>query len=290
MLSSVKILKISAFVSLLLVAVFLTVLLRDEPKLSNPLIDMSIEQEIKRNAVYESSSPIITGIIDKNITKGTYVLRGQAIIPQNAMITIMPETTIYAERDAQLAVEGKLNATKTTWLSNQAHPSRQYWHGLITKKDGEIFLSESTVKNATAAVTADASGKVTIKNSDLQNNVVSLVTMPGSIAEITYSTIENGTVGIQIIGGSPVIKNIVFKSLYDGMRVFHSASPKISNISLLFISHEIIHYLAEPDLIINNLIFTPTEDITKLIFDGKNQPTHKLNGQEYKTGAVVIKN
>jgi hypothetical protein len=290
MLSSSKIVKISALVSLILVAVFLTVLLRDEPKLSNPLVDMSVEQEIKRNAVYENSLPIITGIVDKNITQGTYILRGQATVPQNATVTILPGTTIYAERDARFTVEGKLNAVKTMWLSNQVHPSKQYWYGLVASNGGEISLSESNVSNTTAAVTADTRGKVAIKNSVFQNNVVGLVTMPNSTAEITDSKITDSTVGIQIIGGSPLIKNVVFKSLYDGLRIFHSASPNISDISLSFISHEIIHYLAEPDLTINRLTFTPAEDTTKLIYDGKNQPLHSWQGQQYKTGTVTIKN
>lgn len=285
-----KLEKISAVVSVVLVGLFLTVLLRDEPKLSNPLINMNVEQEVKRNATYESSSPVITGTIDKNITKGTYILRGQAIVPKGAIVTILPETTIYADRDASFVVEGKLSATKVALLSNQAHLSKQYWYGLIAKKGGEITLSESTINNATAAITADEGGKIMVKNSDFQNNVASVVTMPGSTAEITDSKIEGGTVGIQIIGGSPLIKNIVFKTLYDGLRIFHTASPNISDITLSSISHEIIHYLAEQDLTINRLIFVPTEDITKLIYDGKNQPLHTWQNQQYKTGIVIINN
>jgi len=292
MLSSNRILKISAVVSLLLAGFFLTVLLRDEPKLSSPLVNMNIEEEAKRNAVHvhENSSPIITGIIDKNITKGTYILRGQVIIPKSATVTILPETIIYAERDASIEVEGELNAKKTTWLSNQIHPSKQYWYGLVAKNGGAISLSESNISNATAAITADSNGKVVIKKADLQNNVAGLVIMLNSDATITDSKIENGTVGIQIIGGSPIIKNITLKSLYDGLRIFHQATPDISDISLAFISHEIVHYLAEPDLTINHLTFTPADGIAKLIYDGKNQSTHKFNGQEYKTGLVRIEN
>lgn len=255
---------------MLLVAVFLTVLLRDESKLSNPLINMNVEQEIKRNAVYESFSPIITGIVDKNITKGTYILRGQAIIPENATVTIMPETTIYAERDASILVEGKLSATKTTWLSNQVHPSKQYWHGLVASKGGEISLSESTISNATAGITANEGGKITVKNSSFQNNVAGIVTMPSSSAEITDSKIENGTVGIQIIGGSPLIKNVFFKSLYDGLRASPSSSPRISNISFSLTSHEIVHCLAKQGSTISPSTPNPVDDIAKLIDDCKN--------------------
>jgi hypothetical protein len=206
---------------------------------------MEIEDSAPKNATLVSNVPIITGEIKNNIQKGTYILAGNTTVPAETTVNIAPETVFYANRDAKIVVHGKLAANNVTWQSNQVYSQRRYWYGLTAENGGEINLSDVRITDATAGITITAQSRTKIDNADFSNNVVGVVTFPDSTVKITNTTIANGTVGLQILGGSPQIDKITLKSLFDGMRITPSATPRTTNISYNFIAHEEIHRLPE---------------------------------------------
>ncbi len=275
--------RISAVTTVILGVLFLSVLFRDEPKLQTPLLDMNIASEPKHNEVIMKDLPSITGEL-KNITKGAYILKGEAYVPVNATVTIEDGTYIYAERDSRIVIQGQLTANNVTWLSNQAHPSRKYWYGIVVEKGGRVFLSENTVSSATTGITAASNSQIRIDRSVFINNVVGLTTLTDSITTVTNSSFEQMNVGINAIGGSLIVNFCAMKDLNDGLRIFHPATPTISAISISNFRDSAITYRAEPNLHIPQLNIAG--DFQKSIVDGSDQPTHEWQGKVFRTGTI----
>lgn len=230
--------KTSLLATLILLALFLTVLLRIEPKLQTPLVNMEIESAIPKNATVVSNVPIITGELKSDIKKGAYILSGNTVIPQGTTVNITPDTVFYANRDAKIIVNGKLIAARAIWQSNQLYSQRRYWYGLVAEQNGEITLDNCRVNDATAGLTAAGGGKITIDKSIFSNNVAGLVVLPNGTLKITATTIEKGTVGLQILGGNVVADKTILISLVDGIRVAENAKPQITDTVYKTISGE----------------------------------------------------
>lgn len=280
-----KLTKTSLIATIVLIAIFLTVLLRDEPKLQTPLINMNIEDGVPKNATFVSNAPIITGEIINDIKKGTYIIAGNATISAGISVKIEPETIFYAQRDAKITVHGQLTASNVKWQSNQLYSQRRYWYGLVAERGGSIALNNCHIQDATTAVTAGKDGKVTLSGT-LANNVVGLAVLAGGQAMVEKTEIGHGTVGLQLLGGIATLNNATFSGLVDGLRVFHNSKITINNPRFLQINGKFIKYLAEPNLTINGIFSTDATTLSTMTSDGKNQPAHLWQGQEYKTGTV----
>ncbi|MDO8512291.1 MAG: hypothetical protein Q7S57_03375 [bacterium] len=278
--------KKSLFATIVLLALFLTVLLRNEPKLQTPLINMEIENAVPKNTTIISNVPIIKDELKDNVTKGNYILQGNIVIPEGKTVQVEPDTVFYANRDAKITVHGKLIANNVTWQSNQAYNQRRYWYGLTAENNGEINLENCQIQDATTAVTTLNGGKATISGV-FTNNVVGVSVLEKGKVKIQNLQINEGTVGILTLGGNTAINNATFTGLTDGLRIFHDSMISINKPTFTRIQRNTVRYLAEPNITITNIIDNSASSPTQ-IFDGKNQPTHLWQGKEYKTGIVSI--
>lgn len=280
--------KKSLFATIVLLALFLTVLLRNEPKLQTPLINMEIENAVPKNTTLISDVPIIKDELKDNVAKGNYILQGTIVIPEGKTVQIEPGTVFYANRDAKITVHGKLMASNVTWQSNQAYSQRRYWYGLTAEQNGEINLTNCHIQDATTAVTTQDVGQATISGI-LTNNVVGVATLEKGKVNIQNLEINEGTVGILTLGGSTAINTTTFMGLTDGLRIFHNSVVSINKPTFSRIQRNTVRYLAEQNITITNVIDNFASSPTQ-IYDGKNQPTHLWQGKEYKTGIVSISN
>lgn len=216
--------KIRVIASLLLGGAFFSVFLwKEEPKITDPLLDMEIEKKIPRNAVLMENLPVISGQFPENISGGNYILRGKILIPSGKTVDISEPSFFYAERDSGVVVEGELNVSNAAFLSNQLHPDRKYWHGLTAANNGTINLTSTTISDATSAITAESGGKIKIEKSKFSENIAGLSSLKGGTLEINNSEISDGTVGIQAIEGKVTAVNCLFQKLQNGARVFPEA-------------------------------------------------------------------
>lgn len=277
--------KISLITTIILIIIFLTVLLRGEPKLQTPLINMAIEVVSPKNATFVSNAPIITGEIKNDIKGGTYIIAGNAIINAGTTVNIAPETIFYANRDARIIVHGQLVASGVTWQSNQIYSQRRYWYGLVAEQRGNIVLTNCRIQDATTGVTATQDGKITISGK-LTNNVVGLAILEGGKAVVEKTEIGPGTVGLQLVGGEATLDSITFSGLVDGLRIFHNSKIAINKPRFLHINGKFVRYLAEPNLTINNVLNNNPTIFSSMTYDGRNQPVYLWQGHEYKPGIV----
>jgi len=277
--------KKSAITSTILLVLFLSVLLRNEPKLQTPLINMGIESVIPKNMTLVQDIPTIKNELRNDVQKGNYVLQGSIIVPKGITVKIEEGTVFYANRDAKITVLGELKAEKVSWLSNQVYSQRRYWHGLIAEQQGKIVLSDCDIQDTTTALTALTGGEINYSGK-LINNIIGVALLDQGVASIINTSISEGTVGVQMTGGSAIIEATVFEKLKDGLRVFHGSKITINKTHFLQIDGKFIKYLAEPNLTLTNTSFGDSTALSSVTYDGTNQPTHTWQGKEYKTGTV----
>jgi hypothetical protein len=280
-----RLIKNSLFATIFLLAIFLSVLLRDEPKLQTPLVNMGIESITPKNAALVTNAPVITNELINDVKKGNYVLQGSITVPKGISIKIEEGTVFYANRDAKIIVLGEIVAEKISWLSNQAYSQRRYWHGLTAEQNGKITLRDSNIQDTTTALTALSGGELNFSGL-LTNNVVGIALLEKGTASINNVRVSTGTVGIQMTGGVATINEITFEKLLDGLRIFHGSKIAINKPRFLQISGKFIKYLAEPNLTITNIYLGNSIAFSSVTYDGNNQPTHTWRGKEFKTGTV----
>lgn len=274
-------------VTALLLAIFLSVLFRDEPKLQTPLVDMKIESTTPKNATLVDNVPTIKDLLKDNVQKGNYVLQGNIVIPEGVTVRIEAGTVFYANRDARLIVQGTLSAKEVTFQSNQLYAQRKYWYGLVVEKSGQITCENCLLKDATSAVTVTDTGNVKLSGK-IQNCVAGITTMGTAKTKIEELFIETGTVGILALNGNLTIENSTFKNLNDGLRVFHPANLAVSNSNFSSISKNSIYYMNEANIMVTATL----EQITAMsptIHDADDQPAYNWMGKEYKTGTIGFK-
>ncbi len=230
-----KLVVFSGLGTIVLGGLFLSILLRPEPRLENPLINLDKNKDPLHSAVLEKEAPVLTGEI-KNDISGKFILRGTAFIPKESSVKIK-DSKVFAERDSKIEVLGEANIINSTFSSNQIHPTRKYWYGLVVSDQGKITADKVTIKDAVAGITCSGKSRMIINNSTLENNVVGIVAMPTQLCQMKDSTISQGRVGVQVLGGSPLIDNIKFSLLYDGLRIY-KGEPKVFKLKFDRIERE----------------------------------------------------
>lgn len=272
-----------------LAAVFLSVLLRDEPTLATPLLDTEIVEEPRRKDVLVKDGVILEGVLREDLTGDRpYIIRGELRIPPGTTVTVHPGARLFVERDGRVLVEGTLIAHGSQWASNERHPTRRLWYGIIGSGGGTVDVKGSVIHDATAAVTCGTGSTVTVAESRLTRNVVGIATLPGSSCAVTDTRIDRGRVGIQIVGGTPTVTRVTLDRLTDALRIFHDASPRVAKLTLSQISQYAVLYRASSPLTIDGLSWRSSRDLAEAILDGTDEPTHLWDGQEVPTGRVTV--
>ena len=273
----------SLVATVVLLSFFLSGLFKNEPSLQNPLINQEIEKKIPKNATIVNNVPTVSGVLKNNIKKGVYILQGTITIPENTTVEIEPQTIFYANRDAKIVVLGTLNASKVEWLSNQASQDRRYWHGLIAEQKGKITLSNCKIQDATTAITSLQGGQIQITG-ELKNNIVGIASLKNGKISARDVRITDGTVGIQLVGGSAEIEDAIFEKLTDGLRIFHGSNLTMNQSSFSKINRYAVRREDQGNLLLKNI-----QSTTPLsIYDSREKPIYTKEGKEYKNGKIIF--
>jgi parallel beta helix pectate lyase-like protein len=278
-----------AAATIVLGAAFLSVLRREEGSVGLPLVDTEVVTEPKRNDVLVKDGIVLHGTVRDDLAAGhPYVLHGTVVVPKDATVTVEDGAEVLASRDARVRVEGTLNVKRSQWSSNQQHPERQYWHGIVAEHGGRVELAGATIRHATAAITCEKDGNAVVNDVHLSENVAGIVSLPGGRCAVTNTDIERGRVGLLVIGGTPTISGVTFDRLGDALRIYHEGRPTLTDLTVSRVANSFILYRAEPDLTILGLTVTDPRPLGDLISDGADNPTHSWNNEDRPTGKAVI--
>ena len=269
---------------------FLTVLRRDQATLENSFVDMSILPPVsRRERVAPTGTPLPPVLHARTLTRAEspYLLSGTTTIPTGDTVRAERGTVVLAAAWSRLVIEGMFMVEGSALSSNEAHPDRRLWHGLVVQRGGTFRALESVISDASAGITCAAQGTVDVRGVVLTNNAASVVVLPESTAcRVAGATITNGRVGIIALGGTPEIVSLTLNAVHDGLRVFHEARPRLGNLVVRATRHAVIVSTAHGDLVIRSLALAPGADASSLIIDGADLPTHAWRGRTYPTGRV----
>lgn len=279
--------------TVLLAALFFSVLLQKDATLENSLVDMSLLPPVRYDEVLVESGTVLTGdVTARTLTaaEGPYILQGAVRIPAGVRVEIRPETALAAAEGARLVVEGTLRADGASFFSNHLHPRRQLWYGIIVDAAGTADLMNTSLANAAAALTCAAGGSLTLRGGTLTDNAAGVVALPGNRrCRIAETRIAGGRVGFHLVGGRPVIHQVTTDRVADALRVFHEAQPDIRELTIRRPIRAAMVYAATPNLTVRGLSLPSEADRDALILDGADVPTHYWNGQDYPTGRVLFR-
>jgi len=276
----------------LLAGVLLTVLLREDTTLENSLVDLSVLPAVHRGEVRSAFGVPLSGTLtSRTLTarESPYLLTGTVMIPRGVTLRVEPGTTIEARESARLVVEGAFEATRTTFLSHQLHPMHRLWHGLTVQNGGKLHLTESAVVNTSAAIVCGAQGSAVVRGGVLSQTAAGIVSLPDTAACVAEDlSVADAQVGFFLLGGRPRLRGVTMTRVADGVRVFHDARPVLERITMEPPRHSAIVYQGVPDLLVRGLALPEGADLNALILDGADIPTHRWNGEEYRTGVVRV--
>lgn len=274
-----------------LAGLFLSVLWQQDATLQNSVVDLGLFKPIDRAARVFPSGKLLTGhLASQTLLAGPYRLHGTVSVPRGITVRIGRGVTLAAEEDAQLVVEGTLIADRAMFVSNNLHPRRRMWHGITVRNGGSISLHQTTVADASAALTCGARGSLEANNAQLINAAAGLVALPGHNRCVLRNTrIMNAQVGLSFVGGEATAERITFDHAGDAVRVFHEARPYLAHLVVKSLRGMAIRYIATPPLAVTALSLPTGADPSLLVLDGHDAPTHLWRGERYPTGLVMLR-
>lgn len=266
---------------------------REETTLENSLVDMSLLPPTARNDVlYTAGTPLAGTVSARTLTaaESPYLLRGTVLVPQAVTLTLEPGTTVAAAEGARLLVEGTLHARGTAWQSNQAHPARRLWHGIVAQRGGSVEIRDTVIRDASAGLTCGPGGSLYASRVSLQDNAAGVVTLRGSrTCFLEGLRAVSGRVGFQLIGGAPILKDITVGRVSLGIRVLHQARPTIEGLTVRRPLRTLLTYAAEPPLVLRDVRVPSGFDLGLLIHDGADAETYRWRGNDYALGTVLVR-
>lgn len=275
----------------LLAGLFLSVRWQKDATLQNSVVNVSLFAPTRREDRVHQSGELLTGRLASQILSGgPYRLHGTVSVPRGVTVRINPAVTLAAEEDARLVVEGILVADRALFVSNHVHPRRRIWHGLTVLNGGSITLNQTTITDASAALTCGARGTLESNGARLTSNAAGLVTLPDHARCVLRNTHINDTqVGLLFVGGAATAERITFDRVRDAVRVFHEARPRLAQLVIRRLRGVAIQYAATPTLTVAGLALPPGADPELLVLDGHDSPTHPHGETKALTGLVVLR-
>ena len=173
---------------------------------------------------------ILTGEASRDtVLSGIYVLKGQFTIPHGVTLSIGPETSIVAEKDASIRVQGKLSVDGTNGLVSLFSRRAEKWAGvvldggqismkgvllsgaqtgLLLRDAGGVIENVAVTDNEVGIHIAGLSGAI-VRNCWVAGNKTGIVLL-GADAKILQSTIVRNGIGLSLKGFSgEVSENVI---------------------------------------------------------------------------------
>jgi hypothetical protein len=165
-----------------------------------------------------SEASILTGELASDTDlAGIYLLKGQLRVPAGVSLTIGPETTIVAENDAGIYVQGILTVDGSSGLVRLFSRRSDHWAGIVLD-GGQVTMKGAVLSGAQTGLTLKDTGGIVENVSVTDNDVgINLSGLSGVVIRNCWVA-GNGT-GIQAVGTdakivrSAIVRNRIGVSL-----------------------------------------------------------------------------
>ena len=167
-----------------------------------------------------NEASILTGELkgDTDLS-GTYLLKGQVTVPAGVSLMIGPETTIVAEKEAGLYVQGKLEVDGSSGLVRLFSRRDEKWAGIVLD-GGHVMMKGAMLSGAETGLTLrDTDGVV--ENVSVTDNEVGISISGMSGVVVRNCWVAGNRTGIELVGTdakivqSAVVRNGTGLSLRD---------------------------------------------------------------------------
>jgi hypothetical protein len=129
---------------------------------------------------------------------GIYLLKGQVTVPGGVTLTLAPETTLIAEAEAGILVQGRLTVDGSTGLVRLFSRRADRWAGIVLD-GGQVTMKGAVLSGAQTGLTLKKAGGVVENVSITDNDVgVNISGLSGVVVRNCWVA-DNGT-GIQLVG------------------------------------------------------------------------------------------
>lgn len=153
------------------------------------------------------------------VLSGIYILKGSLTVPRGISLTIGPETTIVAEKDASIRVQGKLLIDGANGLVRLYSRRAEKWAG-ITSEGGHLTIKGAILSGAEVAVAIKA-GSGAMESTSVTDNGVGVRISGLSGMVVTNCWVGGNRIGVQLAGTdakilqSSIVRNGTGISLRD---------------------------------------------------------------------------
>ena len=149
-----------------------------------------------RMATKEAS--ILSGELKSDaVLAGIYLLKGQLIVPKGVSLAISPETTIVAEKDAGIVVQGSLTVDGSNGLVRLFSRRAERWTGIVLE-GAQVTMKGVVLSGAQTGLTLrDAKG--VIENVSVTDNEVGIQVSGLSAVVVRNCWVADNRTGIALV-------------------------------------------------------------------------------------------
>jgi len=146
-----------------------------------------------------SEASILSGELTSDTDlSGIYLLKGQVTVPAGVSLTIGPGTTIIAENEAGILVQGSLTVDGSNGLVRLFSRRADHWAGIVLD-GGQVTMKGAVMSGAQTALTLKDAGGL-VENVSLTDNDVGINISGQSGAVVRNCWVANNGTGIQLVG------------------------------------------------------------------------------------------
>jgi hypothetical protein len=145
------------------------------------------------------------------VLSGIYVLNGQFTIPRGVSLTIGPETSILAEKEASILVQGKLTVDGTNGQVRLFSRRAEKWAG-VALDGGHVTMKGVVLSGAKAGLTLKESAGV-VENVSVTDNDVGIYISGVSGVVVRNCWVAGNKTGIALVGtDAKIVQSVIVRN------------------------------------------------------------------------------
>jgi hypothetical protein len=155
---------------------------------------------------------ILTGVVQADtVLSGAYLLKGQLSVPRGVSLTIGPRTTIMAEEDAGIRVQGQLMVDGLNGQIILFSRKDRQWRGIVVE-GGQVKMQGFLLSGSVAGVTLIESEGL-VENAMITDNELGISISGTASVVVSNCWVAGNQTGIQLSGaGSKILQSVIARN------------------------------------------------------------------------------
>jgi hypothetical protein len=146
-----------------------------------------------------NEASILSGELKNDMDlSGIYLLKGQVTVPAGVSLMIGPETTIVAENEAGIVVQGRLTVDGNSGLVRLFSRRADRWVGIVLD-GGQVTMKGAVLSGAQTGLTLKDTGGV-VENVSITDNDVGINISGLSGVVVRNCWVADNGIGVQLVG------------------------------------------------------------------------------------------